>query len=59
MKDIMKKIRQLANFIAHDIWRIRRSQLSAGKSFLIKQARVLILSSKVFMRINVSCALPP
>lgn len=48
MKDIMKKIRQLANFIAHDIWRIRRSQLSAGKSFLIKQARVLILSLKGF-----------
>ncbi len=48
MTDIMKKIRQFANFIAHDIWRIRRSQLSVGKSFLIKQARVLILSLKGF-----------
>lgn len=42
------KIRRLVNFIANDIWRIRRSQLSSGKSFLIKQMRVLILSVKGF-----------
>jgi len=48
MKTIVKKIRQLVNFIANDIWRIRRSQLSSGKSFLVKQIRVLILSVKGF-----------
>ncbi len=48
MNNIIMKIRRLVNFIANDIWRIRRSQLSSGKSFLIKQMRVLILSVKGF-----------
>ena len=44
MKNIFEKIKKTLNFIKNDIWRIRRAQLPTGKSFFVKQVRVLLLS---------------
>jgi len=44
MKNIGEKIKKTLNFIKNDIWRIRRAQLPTGKSFFVKQVRVLLLS---------------
>ncbi|MFA5321627.1 MAG: YihY/virulence factor BrkB family protein [Smithella sp.] len=48
MKNVQEKIQRGLNFIKNDVWRIRRTKLSPGKSFLVKQIRVLILSIKGF-----------
>jgi membrane protein len=44
LNNLREKIQEAANFIKKDIWRIRRAQLSAGKSLFVKLLRVLILS---------------
>ncbi len=48
MKNVQEKIQRGLNFIKNDVWRIRRTKLSPGKSFLVKQIRVLMLSIKGF-----------
>ena len=48
MKDIRGKIQKQANFIKHDVWRVRRSQLPPGKSISLKLLRVLLLSIRGF-----------
>jgi membrane protein len=48
MKDIGKKLKAASAFIKHDVWRIRRSQLSPGKSFSLNIVRVLLLSIRGF-----------
>ena len=48
MKDIGKKLKAASAFIKHDVWRIRRSQLSPGKSFSLNIVRVLLLSLRGF-----------
>lgn len=48
MKNMREKIQTAENFIKNDIWRIRRAQLSPGKSFLVKQIRVLLVSIRGF-----------
>jgi len=41
-------IRRAADFIKQDIWRIRRTSLSPGKSFFLNLVRVLLLSIRGF-----------
>ncbi len=41
-------IQRAADFIKQDIWRIRRTSLSPGKSFFLNLVRVLILSIRGF-----------
>ena len=48
MYAIGKKIKKTRDFIKHDIWRIRRTKLSPGKSFSLNLLRVLILSIRNF-----------
>jgi membrane protein len=43
-KDIRDLISKFFNFIKVDIWRIRLADLPFGKSFLIKQLRIIILA---------------
>jgi membrane protein len=44
MKKIGEKIQKTTNFIKNDVWRIRRAQLSPGKSVFLKFLRILLLS---------------
>jgi membrane protein len=44
MKKIGEKIQKTTNFIKNDVWRIRRAQLSPGKSVFLKFFRILLLS---------------
>ncbi len=48
MKNIGGKIQKASNFIKHDVWRVRRAQLSPGKSVFLKLLRVLLLSVRGF-----------
>lgn len=48
MAGISKKFQEAINFIKHDVWRIRRTTLSPGKSFILKLVRVLLLSVRGF-----------
>lgn len=48
MEDIVQRFRKAGDFIKHDIWRIRRTQLPPGKSFFLTLLRVLILSIRGF-----------
>jgi len=48
MDAIGKRLQRTADFIKHDIWRIRRTKLPPGKSFFINLLRVLILSVRGF-----------
>ncbi|MGD9281884.1 MAG: hypothetical protein PVF60_13380, partial [Desulfobacterales bacterium] len=43
-QDIRDLISKFFNFIKVDIWRIRLADLPFGKSFLIKQLRMIILA---------------
>ena len=43
-----KLIQKAADFMKHDIWRIRRTKLSPGKSFILNLVRVLLLSIRGF-----------
>jgi len=43
-QDIRDQISKFFNFIKVDIWRIRLADLPFGKSFLIKQLRIIILA---------------
>ena len=48
MGAIWKFIPKALNFIKHDVWRIRRTNLPPGKSFSLTLLRVLILSIRGF-----------
>jgi len=48
MEAIGKRLQKIADFIKHDIWRIRRKKLPPGKSFFLNLLRVLILSVRGF-----------
>ena len=48
MKAIGKMIPKAVDFIKHDVWRIRRTNLPPGKSFFLTLLRVLILSVRGF-----------
>lgn len=48
MKDVLGKIQEAVKFVKQDVWRIRRSQLSPGKSISLKLLRVLLLTIKGF-----------
>jgi membrane protein len=48
MDKIREWITKAVSFIRRDVWRIRRSDLSAGKSFSLTLLRVLILSIRGF-----------
>lgn len=48
MDQYIEKLSKAENFIKTDIWRIRISSLPFGRSFLLKQLRVLILSVRGF-----------
>jgi membrane protein len=48
MHAIGKQLQKIADFVKHDIWRIRRKKLSPGKSFTLNLMRVLILSIRGF-----------
>jgi membrane protein len=43
-----KLFQKAADFIKQDIWRIRRTKLSPGKSFFLNLVRVLLLSIRGF-----------
>jgi membrane protein len=47
-QDIRDQISKFFNFIKVDIWRIRLADLPFGKSFLIKQLRMIILAFRGF-----------
>jgi membrane protein len=46
--DMQEKITHVSEFFSVDIWRIRLEDLPFGKSFLIKQLRILILAIRGF-----------
>jgi membrane protein len=46
--DVQEKITHISAFFSVDIWRIRLEDLPFGKSFLIKQLRILILAIRGF-----------
>lgn len=48
MKGIGKQYQKTMNFIKQDVWRIRRTQLTPGKSFFLNLLRVVILSVRGF-----------
>jgi membrane protein len=48
MKFIGKELKKAADFIKHDIWRIRSKKLSPGKSFFLNLIRVVLLSIRGF-----------
>ena len=48
MSIIGKRLQQATNFIQHDIWRIKRTNLPPGKSLSLNLLRVLILSIRGF-----------
>lgn len=48
----MERLRNLWKLLTHDLWRIRRSDLSPRKSFWLKQIRVIVLSLREFSRNN-------
>jgi len=48
MHDIQEGLRWIIDFLRIDIWRIRLEDLPFGKSFLIKQLRIIILSFRGF-----------
>jgi len=48
MDTFWKLFPKLFNFIKHDLWRMRRTDLPPGKSFLITLLRVLMLSIRGF-----------
>ncbi|MFO7569115.1 MAG: YihY/virulence factor BrkB family protein [Smithellaceae bacterium] len=48
MSAIGKRVQQAGDFIKHDVWRIRRTNLPPGKSFFLNLLRVLILSIRGF-----------
>ena len=50
--NIPNRIVRVDEFITVDIWRIRLEDLSFGKSFLIKQLRIIILTLRGFNRDN-------
>jgi len=44
MKKLWGKIQQVLNFIKTDVWRIRRTELSGGKSFSVKILRIFLFA---------------
>lgn len=48
MKDIGKRVKEAADFIKKDVWRIRRADLPPRKSFFLKLLRVVLLSIRGF-----------
>jgi len=48
LQEIEEGISRAANFVAVDIWRIRIEDLPFGKSFLIKQLRIFVLTVRGF-----------
>jgi membrane protein len=48
MRNIQKWFTRMINFFAIDIWRIRLEDLPFGKSFVIKQLRIIILTLRGF-----------
>lgn len=48
MKDIKIALAKIINFVTYDVWRIRLNNLSAGKSFLVKQLRIFLLVIRGF-----------
>jgi membrane protein len=47
-KKILEKIKALVNFVERDVWKIPLKDLPRGKSFLIKQLRILLLAFRGF-----------
>ena len=48
LKDIDKWLNKVIDFITIDIWRVRLEDLPFGKSFLIKQLRIILLTLRGF-----------
>jgi len=48
MKDIKIALTKIINFITCNVWRIRLNNLSASKSFLVKQLRIFLLVIRGF-----------
>ncbi len=48
MTGIEKQYQKTVNFIKQDVWRIRRTHLTPGKSFFLNLLRVVILSVRGF-----------
>jgi len=48
MKDIGKRVKEAADFIKKDVWRIRSADLPPKKSFFLKLLRVVLLSIRGF-----------
>ncbi len=44
----MEKIKQVLDFLKNDIWRLPLDDLTKGKSFLVKKARILLLTFRCF-----------
>ncbi len=48
MDKIMSTLGRIVNFISHDIWRIRLTDLPKKKSFFLRELRIFILSIRGF-----------
>jgi len=48
LKDIDKGLNRIIDFISVDIWRVRLEDLPFGKSFLIRQLRIILLTLRGF-----------
>ena len=48
IRDIQNRMTGAINFVTADIWRIRLEELPFGKSFVIKQLRVVLLTLRGF-----------
>jgi len=48
MQDLMSWVSRTIDFLKTDVWRIRLTDLPAGRSFFIKQLRMLILAIRGF-----------
>jgi membrane protein len=46
---ILKRVKDTANFLERDVWKIPLKDLPAGKSFIIKQLRIFILAFRGFV----------
>jgi len=48
LKDLDARLNKMIDFITVDIWRVRLEELPFGKSFLIKQLRIILLALRGF-----------
>lgn len=48
MKDLDARLNKMIDFITVDVWRVRLEELPFGKSFLIKQLRIILLALRGF-----------